>query len=141
MWLERKKFYLDTSVWRDYFEDRSDGLKPLGLFAFEFLEKCKNRNWTIFISPKIEQELAKDYSQDKINDCFSRYLAVIIKIQPTIKELKVAQKIWIKTNKRFPMGDIIHSVLAKNRNAILISRDWHFKDLNLVESEFPEEID
>lgn len=27
---EKKKFYVDTSVWRDYFEDRSDGIRPFG---------------------------------------------------------------------------------------------------------------
>ena len=34
-----EKYYLDTSVWMDYYEDRTDPSKDIGEFAFKLL--CK----------------------------------------------------------------------------------------------------
>ena len=43
-----KKFYLDTAIWRDYFEDRGDGTRPIGEFAFQFLRNRAERNlWAL----------------------------------------------------------------------------------------------
>ena len=36
-----KKFYVDTCIWLDFLEDRKDGLKPLGEFAFQFFRNCR----------------------------------------------------------------------------------------------------
>lgn len=45
-----KKFYLDTSIWRDYFEDKKNGIKPLGEFAFQFLRQCIEKGVEIIVS-------------------------------------------------------------------------------------------
>lgn len=45
-----KRFYIDTSIWCDYFEDRNDGIRPLGLFAHNFLNRGRKKNYVILVS-------------------------------------------------------------------------------------------
>ena len=33
-----EKYYLDTCIWRDYFENRSDKFRPLGDWAFSLIK-------------------------------------------------------------------------------------------------------
>ena len=66
-----KKYYLDTSIWRDYFENRNDGLRPLGEWAFELI-KMIIRNKDLFLySDVVIQELRKRYSDEDINKIFA----------------------------------------------------------------------
>ena len=52
-----QKFYVDTNIWLDYFQNRSDGLRPLGEFAFLFFKKCIENKHTLIYSDLIENEL------------------------------------------------------------------------------------
>ena len=52
-----QRFYVDTSIWRDFFEDRNDGLKPLGEFAYQFFRKCEEKASVIVIAEPIFFEL------------------------------------------------------------------------------------
>jgi len=136
-----KRFYLDTSIWRDYFEDRSDGIRPLGEFAFQFLKKCLKEKYSVLVSDKVEKELLRYYSREKVNAVFSNFKEIIIKIKPTRKQVAEAGNIWIKNNKEFPLNDILHAIIARDANAILVSRDFHFRALEISECRLPEEID
>lgn len=53
------KFYIDTSVWLDYFQDRGDGIRPIGLFAFMFLKKCQKEGLKIIVSDIVVKEMEK----------------------------------------------------------------------------------
>lgn len=33
------RYYLDTSIWRDFYENRTDRFRPLGEWAFELFRK------------------------------------------------------------------------------------------------------
>lgn len=136
-----KKFYVDTSIWRDYFEDRKDNMKPLGEFAFQFLKKCLEERHEIIVSNQVIKELLSYYSIEKIEHTFLSFKEQIIFIENTESQIDEARKFLIKSNKSFPIGDILHSIIARDNNAILISRDYHFKEINIVECMAPEEID
>ncbi|MDO8537795.1 MAG: PIN domain-containing protein [archaeon] len=135
------KFYVDTSIWRDYFEDRKDNMKPLGEFAFQFLKKCKERNYIIIITNEVIRELLIDYSKERVQKIFENFKEQIISIDYTNQEYDEAKKFWIKSNKRFPISDILHSIIARDNAAILISRDWHFNEIGIVKCLLPEEVD
>ena len=34
-----KKYYIDSNIWRDYFENRSDRFRPLGDWALMFFKE------------------------------------------------------------------------------------------------------
>src|SRR3989344_1076940 len=65
-----KRFYLDTSIWIDYVEDRGDGIRPLGEFAFRFLKYCEERDLEILVSDIVILELQKILSKERINEGF-----------------------------------------------------------------------
>ena len=56
------KYYFDTSIWRDYYENRSDGLRPLGDFAFELLKKIKALRDTVLYSELTIKESGREIS-------------------------------------------------------------------------------
>ena len=138
--MKEKKFYLDTCIWRDYFEDRKDNLKPLGEFAFQFLKKCVKENAVIFVSDLVVMELQKEYSSEQIESMFLEFIHLIVRITHLKEQFKEAFNVYEKFDKRLPFYDILHSIVARDKNAILVSRDNHFKKINLCRTELPEEL-
>ncbi|MDD2531896.1 MAG: PIN domain-containing protein, partial [Candidatus ainarchaeum sp.] len=133
-----KKFYLDTNIWLDYFENRSDGLRPLGEFAFQFLKDSLNFNCEIYYSNFTLFEL-----KNKINEKeFTRALEFIKKnlifIESTKQDWKEAQNLSKKTN--LHSADALHLVIAKKNDCTLITRDKHFDSIDLIEIKRPEEV-
>ena len=74
-----EKFYLDTAIWRDYFEDRKDGIRPLGEFAFQFLKNCEKKGCKVLYSELVVYELKRDYSDEKIKMVFSSFQNLLVK--------------------------------------------------------------
>ncbi|MFH0714540.1 MAG: PIN domain-containing protein [Candidatus Diapherotrites archaeon] len=136
----RQKFYVDTSVWRDYFEDRSDGLRPLGEFAFRFLKWCQSQHCAILVSDAVELELRIFASGEKVRLIFQEFEESIVHVVATTAEVEEARTFWEKNRKRFPLADILHSIVARDNDAVLVSRDNHFKEIEIVQSFKPEEI-
>ncbi|PIN98890.1 MAG: hypothetical protein COT90_02215 [Candidatus Diapherotrites archaeon CG10_big_fil_rev_8_21_14_0_10_31_34] len=136
----RKKFYLDTCIWRDYFEDRKDNLKPLGEFAFQFLKKCEKNNWKVLYSEFVVKELKKDYSEERIKEIFSSFQNLLVKVHISIEQIIESEKLKSKI-KESHESDILHAIISRDNNAVLISRDRHFDYLkDFVEVKIPEEI-
>ena len=75
------KFYLDTAIWRDYVEDRGDGIRPLGEFAFRFLRDCEINECKVLYSELVLHELRRDYSDDKINEMLAPFRELLIKVE------------------------------------------------------------
>src|SRR3989344_4225144 len=66
-----RRYYIDTCIWRDYFEDRRDKFRPLGEWALRMLRAIIEDNDIILYSEIVEDELRKAYSQKEITDIFS----------------------------------------------------------------------
>lgn len=135
-----KKYYLDTCIWRDYFENRSDNLRPLGEWAFKLIKKIIFEEDIILYSGLVEEELGKDYSNEFIKEIFSivpkqLLLKVNISDEQFIESIKISRKLKI------PKKDALHAILAKDNKSILVTRDKHFYELkDEIEILKPEEL-
>ena len=134
------KFYLDTCIWRDFFEDRFDGLRPLGEFAFRFLKNCERNNCIVLYSGLVVQELKSDYSQERIAEVFSPFRHLLAKVQISNEQISKARKI-LSSIEGLHLKDALHAVLARDNGAVMVTRDRHFEALTgLVEVAAPEDI-
>ncbi len=135
-----KRFYLDTSIWRDYFEDRSDGLKPLGEFAFQFLKNCEKYGYRVLYSDLVVQELRSDYSKEKLAAVFFPFKHFLEEVQISSEQVSEARRIS-STVEGTHVKDVLHAILARDNEAVMITRDKHFDVLvQIVEVEKPEDI-
>ena len=53
----QRLIYLDTNIYLDYFENRTDKLKPLGEFAFRIIKRAIDCEFKIVISSIILAEI------------------------------------------------------------------------------------
>lgn len=135
-----EKFYLDTAIWRDYFEDRKDGIRPLGEFAFQFLKNCEKKACKVLYSSLVVQELKSDYSQERIAEVFSSFRHFLVDVPISNEQIAEARKI-ASSVKEAHLKDIMHAILARDNCAVMITRDKHFDALmHLVEVSKPEDI-
>lgn len=135
-----QKFYLDTAIWRDYFEDRKDGIRPLGEFAFQFLKNCEKKDCKVLYSETVVHELRKDYSDKRIKQVFSSF-EHFLEIVPISNEQYLESKKLTRIKTESHESDILHAVLARDNKAVLITRDFHFETLrDIVEIKAPEEV-
>ena len=132
-----KKYYLDSCIWRDYFENRSDKFRPLGDWAFRLIRKIIEENNLFIFSDHLISELEKQYSSEKLNKFFEIIPEqLIIKIKTTEKQAKEA--FILKSKLNIPFGDTLHAILARDNEAILVSRDKHFYELGNIKK--PEDL-
>jgi predicted nucleic acid-binding protein len=136
------KYYIDTNIWRDFVESRVDYLRPLGEFAFQFLKRViKNKDLVIY-SEFILDELNQKYTLQEIEKyCFKllRDAKLIEEVPFTDRQLNEALK--VASERRVSKGDAIHAILARDNDAVVITRDQHFTLLqDIVKSLKPEEV-
>ncbi|MBI4053588.1 MAG: hypothetical protein HY394_06150 [Candidatus Diapherotrites archaeon] len=135
-----KRFYVDTSVWRDYFEDRSDGLRPLGMFAFDFLKQCVENDSLILYSDLVVMELGHDYSSERIGQMFAPFNENILRLEISAGQISEAKRLSLEI-KGAHYADILHALVARDNRAVMVSRDGHFQSLTgIVEVLLPEEV-
>ena len=131
------KFYLDTNIWIDYFENRSDGLRPLGEFAFQFLKKVVETNSVIYYSDLVKTELNKVLTKKVIDPKFND-IPNLVYVEFTKEDYFFAKKIVSSFNIHFT--DAFHAAIASRLGAVLITRDKHFDYLDFIEVKKPEEV-
>ena len=133
------KFYIDTSIWMDYYEDRRDNLRPIGEFAFQLLVFIKTGEHTIIVSDEVLSELGKFYSDDEIADILS-IMKDEIEVVDITKEQHERAKV-LALERAIPRGDAVHAIVAGDLNIVLVARDWHFEQVtDIVTTKKPEEI-
>lgn len=134
------KFYLDTSIWIDIYEDRKGyNNEPLGDFGFNLILFIKSKGYKLVISDTLINELKRKYSLEQINGMFKPFEDILEKVFSIKEQNQEAQKI---SNKRdIPFNDVLHAILARDNRLILIARDNHFKQLKDISSySRPEEV-
>jgi predicted nucleic acid-binding protein len=138
----QRKFYLDTSIWRDYFEDRRDGIRPLGEFAFRFLKECEKKGIPIIVSDAVIIELEARISKERVKEIFSSFRGILRMVAANQAQISEAKKEWENRNKALPFKDVLHAIIARDNDAVLVARDNHFFDLlnSIAEVEKPEDI-
>ncbi|MEM2139123.1 MAG: PIN domain-containing protein [Candidatus Woesearchaeota archaeon] len=131
-------FYIDTCIYRDYLENRKDKFRPLGDWAFELFKLIINEKHILIYSDLNIAELKFSFSEKKVLEIFDIFPEKI-KISITNNNLNEAKELSKKHS--LNINDALHSVIARENKAILITRDKHFLELSkIVEIKKPEEL-
>ena len=138
-----KTYYLDTCVWRDFFEGRMNKAgKPIGDYAARlFMKILKNKDKVLF-SEALALELKKDYNEEDIKDMLSLLFlsGILIRVDITTEESTEAK--ILSSQRNLPFVDCLHAIQARNHCAIMVSRDKHFINnlSDVIKTIRPEEI-
>ena len=134
------KYYADTSIWIDLYEDRKGyNDEPLGDYAIKLFYFIREKNHKLIITDTLIKELGVYYSTAEINGMMKPFEDLIEKVFVTKKQSKEADKLVME--RKLPLGDVLHSLLARDNNLILITRDKHFKELRDISKFYkPEEL-
>jgi len=134
------KYYLDTSIWIDIYEDRKGYDKePLGDFAWKLISFIKTNKNKLIITDLLIRELEINYSLEEINGIMKPFEDILEKIIVVKQQRDEAKKIAEERN--VPSGDALHAIIARDCNLILVTRDNHFKKLqDICKSYKPEDI-
>jgi len=119
------RYYLDTCVWRDYLEGRSDRFRPLGEWAFSLIKRVIRESEILLVSDLVEAELLSAFDQNDLVRIFSIVPdGILVRVETKDIQLKEAMKV----GKMFgvPVNDALHAVIARDNGAILVTRDKHF---------------
>lgn len=121
-----ERYYLDTSIYLDYYQNRTDSYRPLGDFAHRLLATIEERKDQLLISDFLLLELEKHCSKEQVKSIFEiiSVKSCVLKVDISSQQRLEAREIAIKRNVAF--GDALHAILARDNNATLVSRDKHF---------------
>ena len=134
-----KRFYFDTAIFRDYYENREDRFRPIGEWAFRLLAMIKANNFKLIISDMVLEELRTFYSKEEINKILAPFKETIVYIEMNEKQGKEA--IRIAKSRNLPRRDAAHAIISRDNELILIARDNHFRELaDICKSYKPEDI-
>lgn len=134
-----KKYYLDTSIWRDYYENRSDKFRPLGEWALRLINKIIKDKDLILYSDFVVEELKVKYDEGEINNIFQVVGKSLLKINISESQAKEAARLC--RERKVAFGDALHVILARDNGAIMVTRDEHFFELtDIAEIKKPEEL-
>jgi len=131
------KYYIDACIWRDYFEDRKDRFRPLGEWAFKFIKKIIEEEGIFVISDHLLIELESYMSSEEIKDLFE-IVPEKLRLYIEANEKQNMGALNLCKRLKIPFGDCLHYILARDNDALLISRDRHF--INFKNMKKPEEL-
>jgi predicted nucleic acid-binding protein len=111
------KYYFDTCIWMDFLYERS---KVVVERVFRLL-----LNHEIIVSELIMAELERHKSTLNLVE-----LKNVKWVHSSEEQRKIA--IDISKKKDVPFGDVLHAIIAKENNAVILTRDKHFLKLRDV---------
>src|SRR3989344_7803123 len=126
------KFYIDTCIWRDYFENRSDNFRPLGEWALSLLKGIIKREEIIFFSEITVNELRIKYTDIQIRGIFNIVQQYNLLQEVKIGDVQIREMNRISSNSGIPRIDCLHAILARDNGAVLVTRDKHFAELQRI---------
>ena len=135
-----EKYYIDTSIWMDLYEDRKGyNNEPLGEYALKLFSLIRAKNKTLIITDLLVRELEMNYSIAEINGMMKPFEEITEKIIATKEQREEAKKIAKERN--VPPGDVLHAIIARDSKLILITRDNDFRKLDDISKHHkPEEL-
>ena len=134
------KYYIDTSIWIDLYDDRHGyNGEPLGDFALKLFYFIRTNKHKLIISDVLIKELQTKYTIAEINGMTKPFEDITEKVYTNQKQNDEAKKIALEKN--LPPGDVAHAILSRDNNFILVTRDNDFKELkNIAKYYKPEEL-
>jgi len=136
------RYYVDTNIWLDLLESRSSSLKPFGEFAFQFFKKCLDRKNCVLYSQIVLDELTLRHSlEDVEKHCFGLFQRTNLLEFVPAAEWQKNEAVRIALSRGVSKSDAVHAILARDNNAVVITRDKHFNLLqDIAKSLTPEEV-
>ncbi|MBW2971681.1 type II toxin-antitoxin system VapC family toxin [Candidatus Woesearchaeota archaeon] len=136
----KQRFYIDSSIWMDIYEDRRGySGEPLALYGLRLLELILAKRETLIITDTLIDELSFYYSPEQLNGMLSPFHGLTEKIMASAKQKEEAER--LASERSVPRGDTLHAVISRDHNLILVTRDRHFRKLEDVSSHHtPEEL-
>ena len=135
-----QNIYVDTNIWIDYWIDRKSGLIPFGDFATQMFNRVLDCEFTIITSEYIISELKNNFKFELAPRLGVFKSANKLKVVPSQEGVFSLAK-SLSEQRSLPFYDAIHVCMAKQEDAILITRDKHFQLVNdLVSVSLPEEL-
>jgi len=135
-----QKYYLGTSIWLDFFENRNELNLPKGDWAHKLLNIITTNNEKVIYSDIIILELGvAGYQPYEIEELFEKIKPILIFVESTEKQTRKAKDLASKRD--VPKGDALHALIARDNKAILITLDNHFKKLlDIIKPKRPQDI-
>ena len=135
-----KKYYFDTSIWLDFFENRDEPNLPKGEWANKLINKIlKNDDRIIYSDNNVYELNIVGYSQEDIKNMLQPIKPILIFVESTEKQIGKAKDLALKRD--IPKRDALHSLIARDNKAILITLDKHFqKLLDIIKPKSPKEL-
>ena len=135
-----KKYYFDTSIWLDFFENRNEPDFPKGDWAHKLLNKITENNDKVVYSDNNIYELnIIGYSIYELKNMLQPIKPILIFVESTEKQISKAKDLSLKRN--IPKRDALHALIARDNKAILITLDNHFKKLlDITEPKRPQNL-
>ncbi len=132
------RYYIDTSIWMDLLEDRKGyNGEPLGDFALRLFSSIKAKKANLVISDILVREISGYYSLEEINSMMLPFQSITQKIIATKEQRIEARKIAEERN--LPPGDVLHAILARDNDLILVTRDKDFRQLTDMSDHYKPE--
>jgi predicted nucleic acid-binding protein len=139
------KVLVDSNMFLDYYLNRSDGLIPIGEFAFKFIQEAIGCKYLVIVSSSVIGEV-KDklgFSEFELNEKVFNGLIKRNKLQiikETTEQVIKARKLSLERN--LPVVDCVQAIIAHEENFLIVSRDFHFNELNdFAETLKPEDLE
>ena len=118
------RYYLDTSIWLDLFEDRNSR----GKLAAALIEKIIKEDSEVYYSDITITELkSTGYYNAEIRDKYKPFRQILVYASSDRKEMGKAEDISEKRG--IPKGDVLHAIIARRYRCILVADDRHFQKL------------
>jgi|SRR3989338_7047094 len=135
-----EKYYFDTSIWLDFFENRDEPNMPKGKWAHELINKIVRDNGRVIYSDSNIFELnVLGYSSYEIDDMFKPLKPILVFAEANEKQIGKAKDISLKRN--IPKRDALHALIARENSASLVTLDRHFQNLlDIVKPKRPQDV-
>ena len=135
-----EKYYLDTSIWLDFFENRNESNLPKWDWAHKLLDEITKNNYKVIYSDIVILELGVvGYQSQEIEKLFEKIKPILIFVESTEKQMRKAGDLSSKRN--IPKGDALHALIARDNKLILVTLDNHFKKLlDIIEPKRPQDL-
>ena len=136
-----QKYYIDTCIWRDFHENREDKYRPLGEWAFNLFRMIRETKSKVLYSDLIIKELLVAYDEKNISQIFKIMQEEELLEKVEIGPEQIQEAIRLQRKKNLPFGDLLHAILARDYNAIMVTRDRHFENFtDIVVIKKPEDL-
>ncbi len=131
------RYYIDTCIWRDYLENREDRFRPLGQWALFLFQMIEKNNEKILYSELVIRELCLEHKHEKVIASLQAFSPILVSI--TDKQLQEAE--ILGRVRKVGGADALHAILARDNNAILVTRDAHYIDMtDIATIKKPEDL-